>query len=322
MLLFPFWITNAAKPYAHQLNPMHIQFKSFIQSLLKQNYQATHAYHRVRLWLEGLRNRDKIVVYTTAKVGSNTVWKSLRAVNLGIPIYHIHTLNPEKIESEIAKNKTDFPTIRFVNPETAQSEYLRSQLTDQLGQRPWSIVTLVRDPIARQISVFFERIENEIAFGKDYRKEAQKQGNEKVLQTVVDRFFEEQFNNSMHKEPLEWFDSELKRNLNIDVFTKPPLKNKGYSIYKSQLANVLLLKLESLDNCCQSAFQEFLGLQDFQLTQANIALKKRYKSLYKAFLQKVRFPSEYIDKVYSAESVRHIYSDAELDRFSQRWRSE
>lgn len=102
--------------------------KSIIQSLLRQNYYVTHTYHRFHLWLEGQTSRDKIVVYAMPKVGSTTIWKSLESLSLSIPAYHIHTLSTEKINENVEIDKVNFQQLRFMYPETIQSEYLRSQL--------------------------------------------------------------------------------------------------------------------------------------------------------------------------------------------------
>ncbi|MEO1297667.1 MAG: putative capsular polysaccharide synthesis family protein [Cyanobacteria bacterium J06636_16] len=299
-----------------------MKFKSVVQSLLKQNYHVSHLYHRLRLWVEGLKSQDKIIVYTMAKVGSTTVWKSLEDANLDAPIYHIHTLNPASIKSAAEKNIANFPKLRFVNPETAQSEYLQSLLVQNVVQNPWHVVTLVRDPIAREVSNFFERLDGEISLGFDYRNKLKEIGEEKALKEVIDRFFKKHVDNrdTTDKDPFDWFNYDLKSSLDVDIFAYPPLAEKGYRIYTSKSARVLLLKTESLNDCCQSSFQDFLGLRDFKLVKSNVGSQKRYRNLYKNFLREVKLPTDYIEKIYSKKLVRHLYSDSELEVFSQRWK--
>lgn len=298
-------------------------FKSSIQALLKQNYDVSRSYHRMRLWAEGLGSDDKIVIYTVSKVGSNTVWKSLKMLNLEPPLYHVHVLRPEAIERGKQKNRADFAMLRYINPETVQAEYLQNQLSRAgSDHKPWSVITLIRDPIARISSEFFQKLEDEIAFGRDYRKRIQAGDNEQVVEEVIERFFKEHLDDPDAKDPFWWFELELKRILKVDVFAYPAIAGQNYQIYNGALANVLLLKLESLESCYQSAFQEFLGLPNLDLTQHNVASKKRYKQLYKDFLQKVVVPTDYLDKIYGAASVRHFYSEAAIGQFYRRWRGE
>jgi hypothetical protein len=293
--------------------------KPLIQSLLRQNYHITHPYHRLRLRLGSLRSQDKIVIYQMSKVGSTTIWKSLEALNLDIPIYHVHTLRHEQISRAIERDKTNFPKLRFMYPETIHSEYLRSQLDQKNIINPWSVITLVRDPVAKILSSFFQNLERELLLGLDYRKRINAEGETKVLQEVIERFYQEQVGNSRRKHPFEWFNFELKESLNFDIFAAPSLSKRNYYVYNSRLARILVLKLESLNDSYQSAFQEFLGLQNFNLVQANVGLQKRYKSLYKSFLRHVNLPVDYLDKIYQTELVRHFYSQSEIEQFYQRW---
>jgi hypothetical protein len=295
-------------------------FKPFVQSLLRQNYYITHPYHRLRLWQEGLRSQDKIVIYQMGKVGSTTIWKSLESLNLGIPIYHIHTLNSDAIAIDIARDKANFSKLRFMYPETIHSEYLRNQLNRKNISNPWNIITLVRDPVAQILSVFFQDLEEELLLGLDYRTKIQEEGEQKVLQEVIARFYKEYVENPNRKHPFEWFDFEFKETLNIDLFDAPTFSGKDYYIYNTELANVLLLKLESLNDSCQSAFQEFLRIQNFNLVRSNVALQKRYKDLYKNFLREVNLSTDYLDKMYQTKLVKHFYSEFEIEQFYQSWK--
>ncbi|MEQ8466007.1 putative capsular polysaccharide synthesis family protein [Coleofasciculus sp. E1-EBD-02] len=293
--------------------------KPLIQSSLRQDYRITHPYHRLRLWLEGLRSKDKIVIYQMSKVGSTTIWKSLESLNLDIPIYHVHTLRHEQISRAIERDKANFPKLRFMYPETIHSEYLRSQLDQKNIMHPWSVITLVRDPVAKILSSFFQNLEREFILGLDYRKKIKVEGDTKVLQEVIERFYQEKVDNSRRKHPFEWFNFELKDNLDFDIFAAPSIAGSNYYIYNTKLARILLLKLESLNDSYQSAFQEFLGLQNANLVQANVGLQKRYKSLYKSFLRNVDLPVDYLDEIYQTELVRHFYSESEIEQFYQRW---
>ncbi|MEO1297853.1 MAG: putative capsular polysaccharide synthesis family protein, partial [Cyanobacteria bacterium J06636_16] len=218
-----------------------------------------------------------------------------------------------------AKGKLNFPKLRFIYPEIVQSEYLRKQLDSNTAKFPWYVITLVRDPIAKTLSLFFQQLEQELLMGADYRRQIQEEGQEKVLQEIIIRFYQEHVDNPERKHPFYWLNREIKNNLAFDIFAEPPLSEEGYRIYKAATANILLLKLESLSDCYKMAFQEFLGLQDFQLVQSNVGTQKRYGSLYKSFLKQVNLPTDYIDEIYSSQWVTHLYSALEIERFYQRW---
>lgn len=298
-----------------------MKLKPLVQPLLRQDYRITHSYHRLRLWQQGLRSNDKIVIYQMGKVGSTTIWNSLESLNLGLPIYHVHTLKHEHISRAIEKDKNNFPKLRFVHLETIQSEYLRSQLDQKNIIKPWNVITLVRDPVAQLLSVFFQKLEVEIPLGLDYRKKIKAEGDTKVVQEVIERFYAGFVNNPKLHHPFEWFNLELKENLKFDIFAAPAFSGRNYYIYNTELAKVLVLKLESLDDSYQSAFREFLGIQNFKLIQSNVGVQKRYKNLYKTFQKNVNLPISYLDKLYQTELVKHFYSESEVEQFYQRWKN-
>lgn len=60
-------------------------------------------------------NQSPILIYQMGKVGSKTVYESLKALNLATPVYHTHLLN--KLE-EIEK----FILVTRSNPEPALNQ--------------------------------------------------------------------------------------------------------------------------------------------------------------------------------------------------------
>jgi hypothetical protein len=63
---------------------------------------------------------------------------------------------------------------------------------------------------------------------------------------------------------LNWFDNEPKTVFGIDVFSSSFLLDKGHKIYNGNNSDMLLIKLEKLDECAKEAF--------------NVFWRKRYKN--------------------------------------------
>ncbi|MEL7067298.1 MAG: putative capsular polysaccharide synthesis family protein [Cyanobacteria bacterium J06581_3] len=294
--------------------------KAIVQFLLKQSYYINYPCYRLYLSLQGQLSQDKIVIYQMAKVGSTTIWKSLEARSLDSPVYHVHTLKHQQISKAIKKDKANFPKQRFIYPETVHSEYLRRQLDKGIGT-PWNVITLVRDPVAQRLSSFFQILEGEQRLGRDYMDKMEEAGESKVLQEIIARFYQKRVNNPKRKHPFEWFNKEFKHNLEFDIFSESAFAGENYRIYNTDMARILLLKLEALNDSHQSAFQEFLGIEKFSLVQANIGKTKRYRKLYKRFLREVNLPVEYLDKIYRTDLVRYFYTASEIEQFYQRWRT-
>lgn len=297
-----------------------MRLKYFIQSLLRQNYYVTHSYHFFRLWKEGLSKKDKIIIYQMGKVGSTTIWRSLESSNLDVPIYHIHNLSPDIINKRVEYGKVNFLKRRFIYHEFIQAEYLRHEIDKERINRSWRVVTLARDPIAQMVSSFFQKLETEIPLGLDYREKIKTVGKDSTLEELIERFHTSYVYNPDWEHPFEWFNHELRDNLGIDILMEPSLADKNYHVYSATTSEVLLLKLESLNDCYQNAFQEFLGLRNFNLVESNVGSQKLYKDIYREFIKRIDLPIDYIDKVYNHELIKHLYSDSDLEKFYRRWK--
>lgn len=116
-----------------------------------------------------------------------------------------------------------------------------------------------------------------------------------------------------------WFDSQLKAVFDIDVFSSEFPKEKGYHIYRGERADLLLIRLENLNDCYRETFKEFLGIQDFRLINVNRAQDKAYYPVYRDFIENADLPADFVDKMLASEYARHFYSPEEIAGFRAKW---
>jgi hypothetical protein len=258
-------------------------------------------------------SKDPIIVYQVGKVGSRTVLLSLQKayqnLHLGVPIHHVHVLdNLDQLEQNLRKS--------FANPVDnlayiRKSRELRKKI-DSDPKQHWKLISLVREPVARNVGSFFQNLSEYIP---DW-KERYASGN-LSLDELQEYFLN---NQSIHIAADWWFDTQLKPLFGIDVFDSDFPTEIGYKIYRtSPRASLLLLRLEDLDTCAEHAMFEFLRLDEFKLYNSNISDEKDYAELYQAFKEKP-LPSEYLEKMYATRSARHFYRQDELEQFAKRWR--
>lgn len=279
-------------------------------------------YHWVKtLWVyhyhySKLRGKEPLVVYQMGKVGSSTVVASLKSISSKWTVYHIHTLTREGIEGrekiyrKMVENSstTYFPRAKHL----LASRYLHRSLTKGLNGKKWKIVTLVRDPIARQMSEFFQTIDYWLPdFNQKY------QANTVNIETAVNTFLDKR----QHNQSSDWFETDLKPSLGIDVFGSDFPKSKGYKIYSGQQVELLVLKLETLNKCATDAFAEFLKIDNFHLINTNVGSEKMYAAAYKKFRTLIDLPETYINNVYTSRYMRHFYDEAEIEKFKSKWSS-
>jgi hypothetical protein len=177
--------------------------------------------------------------------------------------------------------------------------------------RRLKIVTLLREPVGRTISSFFYNLNQYIPDFNRYRID-----DPEVTQRLQERFL---VDFPEHDYSINWFDNELRRTFGIDVYRHGFDPGKGYAIIEGASVDVLVLKLERLKHCTPEAFREFLGLSEFALSTANTSEEQPYYQFYKKFLEEVRLPASYLDKMYTSPYMRHFYSADEIATFRTMW---
>lgn len=295
--------------------------KQLLKFLVNRNYFFSKI-----LWKRGQNlalqasSGPPIIDYQMGKVGSSTVRDSLLALGLQQCVYHVHFLNPVRVREIEQQRRGYFGTDKA---ELLKRPWLSEFLFEQIQKknRRWQIVSLVREPIARNISTFFENLEvtekpdqGEYAVKSDYYafEIDVTLDNLAPLTTLF-------FDRLNHDRPLRYFDDEIKTVFAIDVFTDDFPREQGYKIYRSEYADLLLIRLENLNQCAQSAFKDFMGVDGFSLVQTNIASAKVYAALYSEFKRTIHLPDSYINRMYDSRCARYFYSDDEIQAFRDKW---
>ncbi len=291
--------------------------KHMISPILEKNYYIAKAFQYRCFYFDHFQGKQPVIVYQMGKVGSSTMANSLRKIaKSDMSIYHVHYLNTEDINHS-NKNYYGKYAHFFRRPfpkkssHLLQSQYLIRQINKRQKNRKRKIVTLVRDPVARNISSFFQLIDFLLpSFYEQYRNHTIK--IEELIQIYLERFGE-------HHVPLEWIDKKLKPVFGIDVFASDFSTSKGYHIYKGDDAEILLFRLENLNECAPDAFREFLNIEHFTPFKENVASEKAYHNIYREFINALVLPEAYLNMMYTSKYVRHFYIEEEIEAFWAKW---
>ena len=286
--------------------------KRSIRAIFRHDY-VKKASFILHFYIDNLQKPPPLIIYQMGKVGSSTIASSLNSLQLPNPIYHIHTLTKAGIESSenIYREMYGNASVPFNRSKhLTLSKCLRRQLDRGLRGKILKLVTLVREPIARNISGFFQLRDRWFPnFINQYNQEAISTAD------IKERFLAEY----EHQEPLDWFDNEIKHVFGIDVFATEFPKSKGYAIYSGDNVEILLIKLEKLAVCAKDAFRDFLDIDQFVLVKANISSEKEYAEAYKKLIDTVVLPKSYLYMMYSSKYVQHFYDEQEINRFKAKW---
>lgn len=259
-----------------------------------------------------MNNKNPILVYQMGKVGSSTVTKTLKKA-LNTPVYHVHFLTDDglKMQAEafLKYRHHDLPV--FVK----QAQAIKSKI-EQKTNNKWKIITLVRDPIARDISDLFQNFQR--LLGEHLDSSGKIKDINKIIELLQAKFANY---NQESDFASTWFDRELKTRFNVDVYDYPFDQEQGFSIINHHQADILVMRLENLNQSLNQACQEFLGihLTEQDIANKNVSQDKQYFDDYKYVVKNIIIPRETCQKIYASKYVRHFYTQEMIDKFISKW---
>jgi hypothetical protein len=130
-------------------------------ALAQKNYHFAKHYYIFIKNLELKRyTGPPLIIYQMGKVGSKSVKRTLETLNLDMPIYHSHLLTKARIAETEKKRKKFFRTSRESYLKRPWlNQFLRTKINKGMADHKWKLITLTRDPVARNLSTFFENLE-------------------------------------------------------------------------------------------------------------------------------------------------------------------
>lgn len=232
---------------------------------------------------------NPVLIYQMGKVGSTSVYKSL-------------------LEKGYEKNNNCLHVHELFNLDSRmEDEYIATNRRKE----PWKIITLTREVVARNISDFFQNCTNETGGWFYGSREEVKNA---PIKSLIRHFYHRPV--WKHNWAINWFDSQLKRYFDVDVYNSPFDFSKNYVINK----NVLIIRSEYLDDC-SLAIKDFLELDDFELSSKNVGEKKWYGEIYHNFLDRIKgnVREDFIDSLYYSKYMQHFYTKDEIHEFRREW---
>lgn len=247
------------------------------------------------------------------KVASTSIHHTLEEIGLDCPIYHIHYVSKQGIKSAkkwFRKHTGKVPySVKYF-------QIMGQKFRSCLNKVNWRIISLVREPISKEISNYFE-IADKVDHG--LRNDEGNLDIKKIEEYFFDRFNQFDINENKYF-TTSWFDQELKGMFNVDVYQYPFDHKKGYSIIKRDNIKLLVMRYENINEIFSEAVRKFLNLnKNIKLKEMNIGASKWYSSVYEKLKNDISFPEEVCRKVYNVRYVKHFYTDQEIERMVKKW---
>jgi hypothetical protein len=227
-----------------------------------------------------------VIVYQMAKVGSSAIVEALRREPL--PLFHVHRMSAEHLERMRAERRAR----GWLVPPIQRHDRVGLALNAKIiaAGRPAKIVTLVRDPIARNLSSYFEHLDA-IWNVRDAHAVIPL---DELCSGFVERF--------LHDEPLTWFDDEMLPVLGVDVY-EHPFPADGHTT----IGDILILRSELPDDVKRSALSSFLSRAIAPLRRVNETRDTAKGAVYEQFRRALRIPDDYVARMRSSRYYQHFY---------------
>ena len=221
-----------------------------------------------------------ILVYQMGKVGSESITASIKNSVPNVCV-HTHTFGDTPLAREIL-------------------------FTHALQNQPLSVISLVREPIGRNISAFLQNFERETGVAYD--------DSDLSIDALISTFLYKY----PHDIPLRWFQRNIGQWLNIDVYSHP-FPDDGIQFIEHGNTRLLVMRLTVPDEQKEDAIAELLGLDTFTITRSNVGAEKPYAEAYSAFRDAFSAPEWMIRRLYDSTYFNHFYGDEEKARLIQKW---
>jgi len=230
------------------------------------------------------------IVYSDGHAGTASLHYSLLEQGFR-PAFHLHMLCPENIKT-IPHYPRNVPLIYY------------KALVEK--KRQMKIISMVRNPVDRNVSGFFRGLGQSGLYSKKM-----------TVKKAVEEFTEyyEDY------EPRDdWFSTEMEPALGIDVYSQPFPAEKGYLHIRKDNIDLLILRLELDNSARESILCDFLPADSFSWNRLrNSAKSSIYFPLYKKFREQAVLPEDLLKKFISIRYARHFYTDTELEQSIRFW---
>lgn len=263
-------------------------------------------WYRMLVWRAAVSRRPIVLVYQMGKVASSSITQALRRVD-DLCVFQLHVMSPDGLRHlHAALRRRGLPADWMEMYVLGRALY-RGIVEAGRGAK---VITLVREPIGRNISFYFQNLDMLWKTADAHEKV----GLGRLLEEFLDRFD--------HDDTLEWFDLEFKAALGVDLYAHEFPHALGHLRLDTGRHEILVMRSDLNDAAKAKCLAEFLGVEGVTLVPENVSAQKPYADTHREFLRKVRLPEGYVNRMLDSKYARHFFSPEERDALRSKWSGE
>ena len=244
------------------------------------------------------KDKDTIFIYQMGKVGSTTLENSIPNA---LHVHAFYNANHTCPIRQYGIYKFGFLHYFYRVEQEILSYIIRYIFKKRKNTK---IITLVREPVSRNISMFFHDIDAYLFAATTNCMNSRK----KTLSTrsqegnILVDVFNQEFN---HDYVLDWFDKEFLPMTGIDIYSYEFNSSIGYSRIQENNVEVLCLNIKKLSSSI-NILNQFTG-SPITLLTSNYADEKWYSHAYQEFKVSYSPPEAYQLKVKKSKYYNHFF---------------
>ena len=273
------------------MKPTHTTIRGKLKLTAKDIYYAPKNY----FFYKKAITRPIISICQMGKVSSMSIWISLARQYDGY-CFHTHTPGDYRPSSYRLRN--------FYKRIHGHQHKIAIELLQQ-RKLPIKLISMVREPISRSISSFFEHFK--------YLTEEEFIDKKYSLKQLLDIFLK---NTSHNQLPLLWMDNELKKHYGIDVYQRPFPEYK-YVFFKKNNIELLLYQYDIDIKLKKKLIGDFVGIKNLKIKPTNIGSQKKYAQTYQQF-KELPLPESYVNEMLSSKYAQHFYKK-DIEKLRLKW---
>lgn len=198
--------------------------------------------------------------------------------------------------------------------------------------RPIKIITAVREPISQNLSSIYQTVcaPNAVNYIWMFDEIWKKSGDINKLFTNIETQWltdtkkdisnlELKNYNSFENFMIQNYWKDFNKYI-LDITDYQFNKEDGYTIIKKDNMEIFVYQLEKL-NKVWPVLTSWLNISDTPLMNDNEAKNKWYNESYHQAKKELVFSQEYFDECFNQPYVKHCYSEEDIEKFKQKWRS-
>lgn len=276
---------------------------------LSKYFDIAYYFEYINYLLQRRKSGVPIFIYQMGKVGSATVYNSIKRSGAKCPLFHVHFLDEKNIsEIETAYKNSDSGIVPF---NIKRSRIIRNFVKDAKAKY---YISIIREPMGRYISDYFQIEEDFYAKLSEKKDDGKLSAIEKVIKDKISGYKEEEDFYAT------WFDKEFKIFTGVDIFEHYFDKEKGYTILENPGCKILLLRMEDINRVLSDAISDLTeGRIMVSVKNRNIRSNEKNASEYHDIRNALKIDERELDKIYSSKVVSYFYTDKEIEEFKGKW---